>query len=319
MSFSKNLKNEAARINLASSKLLLSELSGFIRTCGEIKFIDQEIILEFVTENASIARRIFTFLKSYTSDIEAYKQKTNQLNRNNHYLIVMKDKYAIDDLLYDTGFIKNEEYQIRQYKVPDYIVKTEEEIRAYLRACFLGGGSITNPEKSYHLEFVGKTQEFAEDIKEKLNKKSLNGKISNRKSSFIVYLKEAEQISNFMALIGVNQSLLNYENIRIVKELRNNVNRVVNCETANINKTISASMKQIEDIKYLIEIEKFEDLSQDIREVGMLRLENEDASLNDISQISNNKYSRSGINYRLKKISKTAEKFRGANDERNES
>lgn len=319
MSFSNDLKNETSRIHLTSSKLMLAELSGFVRTCGELKNTKDNISLEFVTENASIARRIFTFLKSYTSELEAYKKKSNQLNKNSNYLIVMKDKYAIDDLLYDTDFVINGQYDNKNYVVNEYIVKTDDELRAYLRSCFLGAGSVTNPEKSYHLEFIGKTKEFAEDIKEKLVKKSLNAKTTMRKSHYIIYLKEAEQISDFMALIGANQSLLNLENIRIVKELRNNVNRVVNCETANISKIITASMKQIEDIEFLIDIGKFSELSSDIREVGQLRLENDDSSLQDISDLTNGKYSRSGINYRLKKISKMAQKLRGANNERNES
>ncbi len=297
---------------------MLSELAGFVRSCGEIKITKEEVSLEFITENPSIARRIFTLIKSYTSEIEAFR-KSNQLNKNNYYLIEMKGKYAVDDLLFDTDFIKNGDYHNKNYPVGKEVVNTEEELRAYLRGCFLGGGSITNPEKYYHLEFVTKSKDFAEDIRNKLLTKDILGKVSKRKSSYIVYIKEGEQISNFMALIGANQGLLNFENIRIVKELRNNVNRVVNCETANINKTISASMKQIEDIQFLIETENFELLPGDVREVGMIRLENEDSSLSDIVEISGNKYSKSGINYRLKKISKMAEKIRGANNERNES
>ncbi|MFB0972310.1 MAG: DNA-binding protein WhiA, partial [Neofamilia sp.] len=152
-----------------------------------------------------------------------------------------------------------------------------------------------------------------------INKWNLNAKIATRKSSFIVYLKEAEQISDFMALIGTSQSLLKFENVRIVKDLRNNVNRVVNCETANINKTITASMKQIEDINFIKDLGKFDLLSEDIKEVANLRIENEDFSLNEIAELTNGEYSRSGVNYRLKKISGLAEKLRGAADERNES
>lgn len=319
MSFSNDLKNEGARVNLVSSKLVLAELSAFVRTCSELKIKNGKLSLEFITENASIARRIFTFLKSYTNSIEAYRKKSTTLNKNGNYIIVMNDKYAIDDLFFDTGFIVNQEYfSTRSYKVKDKL-NTDEEQRAYIRASFLGAGTITNPEKSYHLEIVGRNEEYAEDLKDLIANKGLNAKVSQRKSNYIVYLKEAEQISDFMALISTPQSLLKFENVRVLKDLRNNVNRVVNCETANINKQIEASIKQVDDIQYLIDIGKFHELADDLKEIANLRIENEDFTLKEIAEKSLGRYTRSGVNYRLKKISQLAKKFRGANNEGNES
>ncbi len=319
MSFSNELKSEAAKIKTDTFNLILAELSAYVRTCGELKLKDGSWILEFVTENASIARRIFTFLKSYTQNLEIYRKKSNQLNKRSNYIIIMKDRNSIDDLLYDTGFVKSGNYDEKNYKIDKGLLQIDEEIRAFLRASFLGAGSVTDPEKGYHLELISQNEELAMDLKDMINKWNLNAKIATRKSSFIVYLKEAEQISDFMALIGTSQSLLKFENVRIVKDLRNNVNRVVNCETANINKTITASMKQIEDINFIKDLGKFDLLSEDIKEVANLRIENEDFSLNEIAELTNGEYSRSGVNYRLKKISGLAEKLRGAADERNES
>lgn len=317
MSFSNDLKNETSKIKLESSSEVLAELSAFIRTCGELDL--DEHSLKFVTENASIARRIFTLLKNFTTDLEAFSDKENNFKKTNNYKIVTKDRFSIDDLVYDTEFVKNRNYKKLNYETPDFVKGNDRNARAYLRASFLGAGSMSNPEKSYHLEIVGKRLEFSEGIRELLISKELNGKISKRKSSFVVYLKEAEQISDFMALVGGMQSLLKFENIRVIKELRNNVNRVVNCETANIGKTITASMRQINDIEFLIESNKFNTLPEDLKEVGRLRLENEGSSLKEISELTNGKYSRSGINYRLKKLSGLAEKFRGADYERDES
>ena len=232
---------------------------------------DGNWIVEFVTENASIARRIFTFLKSYTQDLEIYRKKNNQLNKRSNYIIIMKDRNSIDDLLYDTGFVKNGNYEEKKYEIDKGLLQLDEEIRSFLRASFLGAGSVTDPEKGYHLELISQNEKLAKDLKDMINKWNLNAKITTRKSSFIVYLKEAEQISDFMALIGTNQSLLKFENVRIVKDLRNNVNRVVNCETANINKTITASMKQIDDIKFIKKLGKFDLLPEDIKEVANLR------------------------------------------------
>lgn len=319
MSFSNELKSEAAKIKIDNFNLVLSELSAFVRTCGDLKLRDEKWILEFVTENASIARRIFTLLKNYTQDLEIFRKKSNMSNKRSNFVIIMKDKSSIDDLLFDTRFTIHGDLENRNYKIDSSLIQSDEEMRAYLRASFLGAGSVTDPEKGYHLELISQSEELAEDLKDVLNRRGLNAKIAHRKFSYIVYIKEAEQISDFMALIGANQSLLKFENVRVVKDLRNNVNRVVNCETANISKIITASMKQINDINYILKLDKFDTLSGDLKEVANLRIENEDYSLKEIAELTNGRYSRSGVNYRLKKISELAEKLRGATDERNEN
>ncbi|NLD17515.1 MAG: DNA-binding protein WhiA, partial [Tissierellia bacterium] len=195
MSFSNELKSEAAKIKTDTFNLILAELSAYVRTCGELKLKDGSWILEFVTENASIARRIFTFLKSYTQNLEIYRKKSNQLNKRSNYIIIMKDRNSIDDLLYDTGFVKSGNYDEKNYKIDKGLLQIDEEIRAFLRASFLGAGSVTDPEKGYHLELISQNEELAMDLKDMINKWNLNAKIATRKSSFIVYLKEAEQIS----------------------------------------------------------------------------------------------------------------------------
>lgn len=319
MSFSNDAKNEVSKIKLESSKLMLAELSGLIRMCTNIKFNKGGVALDFITENASVARRIFTFLKGYSSDVEAYIKKNTQLKKNNNYIISMTDKYSVDDLLYDTDFVHNSEYLNRNYKIGKKLMGDYESLRAYMRGTFLGAGSVTNPEKGYHLELIANDIEHAEDLKYILNSIGLNAKIAERKTNYIIYLKEAEQISDFMALIGANQSLLKFENVRIVKELRNSVNRLVNCETANLNKTVDAATKQVADIEYLMDKGKFNTLPEDLQEIGLVRLDNHDSSLMEIVDLLNSKYSKSGINYRLKKISNIAAKLRGVNNERNES
>lgn len=318
MSFSNELKNEAAKIKIDSFDLILAELSAFVRSCGEIKFLANDLTMEFVTENASIARRIFTLLKNYTQTLEIFRKGINQSSKKGNYIIRIKDSCSVDDLLFDTQFVLDKNYDNKNYRIADKLMR-DEQTRAYLRASFLGGGSVTDPEKAYHLELVSPNEEHALDLKEILNRRGLKANTTKRRSSHVIYMKEAEQISDFMALIGVNQSLFKFENIRIVKDLRNNVNRLVNCETANINRTINASVKQVEDIRYLMKIGKFDSLPEDLKEVAILRIENEESSLKEIAELTKGKYSRSGINYRLKKIKSLTDKLRGATDERDES
>lgn len=310
MSFTDDIKNEVSKIKTESSKEKLSELMAYTRLISKIN----EDRLDFYTENASVARRIFSLLKNYSLDVIIGEKISRGI-----YIISINDKYAINDLLYDTRFLDQDKIDGINFGVKNSYFSSDEEIKAFIRASFLSIGTITNPEKSYQLEFNLKNEELALDILNLLNEKNLNSKLMMRKKNYSVYIKGAENISDFLAFIGATQSLFRLENIRVIKDLRNNVNRVVNCETANINKQIKASIGHIDDINYLIEVGKFDDLSDDLKEIASLRLEYEDYSLSEIAEITDGKYNRSAINYRLNKISKEAENLRGMSDERNNS
>lgn len=319
MSFSNDVKNESARVKIDSSSEMLAELSGLIRMCGNLKITSNNLSFEFVSENASVVRRIYTFLRNYSDNVEAFVKKSTKLKRKNVYVVLIDDAYVVDEILYDTGFIKNKDYLNMNYKVPKNIVVNENEKRAFIRGSFLGSGSITNPEKSYHMEMLVQRLEHGEYIKNLLTDLGFNAKISKRKQKYIVYLKEAEQISDFLALIGAYQALLKFENIRVVKDLRNNVNRIVNCETANLTKTVNASTEQIKNIEYLKSKDEFDNLEFDLKEVANARLDNRNASLKELEKFLDNKYTKSKINYKLKKINKIAIELRGVDDEGNES
>lgn len=318
MSFSNEVKNESARVKINSSSEMLAEFSGLIRMCGNLKLKNNSLSFEFISENASVVRRIYTFLRNYSDEIEAFVKRSKQLKRKNVYVVLIDDIYVIDEILYDTGFVKNKKYLNMNYSVPKSIVGDEDEIKAFIRGSFLGAGSISNPEKSYHMEMLVERKEHGEYIKKLLNSLGFNAKIAKRKQKFIVYLKEAEQISDFLAVIGAHQALLRFENIRVVKDLRNNVNRIVNCETANLTKTVNASTEQIKNIEYLIEKDEFKNLDYDLKEVAQARIHNRNASLSELEELLDNKYTKSKINYKLKKINKTAMELRGVDDERNE-
>ena len=179
-------------------------------------------------------------------------KKSRSLKKNNIYMIVIDESMGVKDLLRDTGILREVEGVLTlDYRIDEEMVKTDELKRYYIRGAFIGGGSISNPEKTYHLEFVTHSEEYARDLSKLINLFDLNTKVIQRKNSYIVYLKEGEQISNLLGILGAHTSLLELENIRIMKEMRNNVNRLVNCETANLSKTVNAAVRQVESIKLI--------------------------------------------------------------------
>ena len=166
----------------------------------------------------------------------------------------------------------------------------------------MGSGSINNPENKYHLEIILSTLSNAENIKNILEKFEIHIKILNRKNGYSLYIKDADEISKFLAFIGANSAVLKFEEIRVLRDMKNNVNRKVNCETANIKKTVNAAVKQIEAIKKLQKLKKFDKLPENLKEIAYLRLENPDASLVELGKMLKNPLGKSGVNHRLKQI-----------------
>ena len=174
----------------------------------------------------------------------------------------------------------------------------------------MGAGSCTSPEKNYHLEVIFGNEENANYIINLAKSYDIDFKIIKYKDKFMIYIKEAEQISLFLACIGANKAVLKLEDVRIFKEMKNNINRVVNCETANLSKTVNASVNQIEDIKFLKKIKKFEELSPEVKEIAYLRLEHPESSLKELGEMLTEPIGKSGVNHRLKKIKELAEEYR---------
>lgn len=183
--------------------------------------------------------------------------------------------------------------------------------RAFIRGAFLAGGSISDPNKSYHFEIVCRTLEQAEQLRDVINSFDMEAKIVERKKYEVVYLKEGSQIVDMLNIMEAHVALMNLENVRILKEMRNSVNRKVNCETANISKTVNAAVKQLEDIEYIRDNAGLDSLPDNLREVALLRLENPDAPLKELGTYLNPPVGKSGVNHRLRKISEIAESLRG--------
>lgn len=310
MSFSSEIKDEVAKIKIDDYKLILSELAGITPMCGILNFKNNKISMEYITENAPVARRIFTFLRrSFGFEVEVKNVRSTQLKKNVFIIYISQDE-SCRLLLDELKYIKGASVFMINY-APTDLIRTSNEKKAYIRGAFMGSGSITDPKKGYHLEFVSENESNAYFLSDTINDFGLNSKVIMRKEKYIVYIKDSEQISDFLSLIGAYNSVLNYENVRVIKEMRNNVNRIVNCETANLNKTVKSSYDQVEDIKLIEKEIGIENLDEDLKAIAKIRLENRSMSLNDIANSLEPKVSKSTVNYRFKKLRRIANKLRG--------
>ena len=312
MSFSAKVKGEIARYSDFSKSEALAQISAIMKVSGTIGFSGSGLSFKITTENPSSARLIFTLLKTHF-DIHSklMVKRSNSLKKNNIYMVVINEEMGVRQLLQATGILTEVDGVISlNYRIQKEMIKTEEEKRAYIRGAFLGGGSISNPEKTYHLEFVTHSEEYALDLCKLINSFGLNSKVIQRKNSFIIYIKEGEQIVDLLNIIGAHSCLLELENIRIMKEMRNNVNRLVNCETANLSKTVNAAVRQVESIKLIQREIGLKRLPKNLREVAELRLNYPDESLKDLGEMLDPPVGKSGVNHRLRKIEKIAEELR---------
>lgn len=312
MSFSLKVKNEVCRNSELSKDEIAAQLSAIMKSSGTLGFgFNRSITFKIVTENPAIARWIFKNLKDfYNIHTKLLVKKSNSLKKNNIYMVLIPEEVDVKGLLQELGIIEKDGLFNIHYGVPSEVIKNENCKRAYIKGAFLGGGSISNPEKTYHLEFVTHDQDYANELSDLINSYKLNSKVIQRKNSFVIYLKEGEQIVDLLNIIGAHNALLELENIRIMKEMRNNVNRIVNCETANLSKTVNAAVRQVESIK-LIESEiGLDRLPKNLKEVAKLRLAFPDESLKELGAMLNPPVGKSGVNHRLRRIEKIADELR---------
>lgn len=279
MSFSENVKKELSQLNNYVKKdELKAELYGYMLTNNVV--IEQSEI-RFTTKNEDNIYRYNKILKNLNI---IYEESTSG---NTH---ITK--------------IKNNE--LLKIKIDD----NTNILGAIVRGCFMGGGSINNPESEYHLEILFRDKNNINEVSKILEKFNINIKVLIRKDKYAIYMKDGEMISRFLALIGAKKSVLDFEEIRVIKEMKNSVNRLVNCETANLNKVVNVSVLQINDIKYIMKKNKFEQLPKSLQEIALLRLKNEHSTLTEIGKMLEKPIGKSGVNYRFKKISEFAEKLR---------
>ena len=205
-----------------------------------------------------------------------------------------------------SGEVREELLELKMWDNNSSLKQDEQLARLLIREAFIKKGFINDPNKEYHLEILFKSKKKADELKDIITNFGIDIKLTKKGTDHMLYLKEGEEISSFLALMGAAKAVLKFEEIRVIKETRNNINRLVNCETANLNKTINAAVKQIEDIKKLKKKKKFESLPENLKELAKLRLENPDSSYEELGKMLSKPIGKSGVSHRLEKISKIA-------------
>ena len=309
MSYASEVKKELTglQVHLDNAK---AELMALIRMNGSLGIANRNLVLNVQTESPAIARRIYSLLKQfYQVESEIVVRRKMKLKKNNQYVVRLR--YHAQEILSDLGILEG--FQIKE-KVPMALLKDDLMIRSYLRGAFLAGGSVNNPETSrYHLEIYSLYEEHNEMIAQMINRYHLNARTTARRSGYIVYLKEAEKIAEFLQLIGATNGMLKFENIRIVRDMRNSVNRLVNCENANMDKVANASNRQIENIRLIDSMVGLDSLPEKLRAIAETRLAHQEVSLKELGVlVPGGPISKSGVNHRLRKLNAYAEELRQA-------
>lgn len=295
MSFSSETKEELSKIsNLSNKKALKMELFGYFLTC-----------------NVGIYKKYISFSTESEYNINRFSKILNNLNILEYSIEIQRKVYTIkfkeENVIEIFQIISNNlEESLKKIEIP----KEENLKKSIVRGAFLGGGSINNPENKYHAEIIFRGINEANIVKNILIQYEINLKILEMQDKVLLYSKEGETISKLLAFIEASSSMLKFEEIRVVRDMRNNINRVVNCETANLNKTIDTALRQIEDIKLLKKHHKIETLSDNLKEIANLRVAYPEASLQELGKMLKNPVGKSGVNHRLKVISALAEELR---------
>lgn len=311
MSFSLEIKEELeTRIDTAKH-CQIAEFAAIMAFCGKVRRRAGGLMgLELTTENEVVRRKVVELaIKAFSASEESFKVEYE--GKNNRIIhIFINDEKLIAKILMAIKWCDDNFTVVEPVFVNHRIIQKECCKRAFIRGAFLAAGSISDPNKSYHYEIVCEYEEDAVQMQELLKFFNLDAKIIQRKRNYVTYIKEGNNITDVLNIMGAFVSQMKLYNVMILKGMRNDVNRKVNCETANLNKTIEAAVKQIRDIEYVRDTVGLESLSDGLREVAEIRLKNSDMKLKDIGELLNPPVGKSGVNHRLRKISELAQKLR---------
>ena len=313
MSFSSRVKEELSRQIRPARHCRIAEIAAILSLCGRIQIsAEDRYCIRIHTENVAVARKYFTLLKKTFNIVTDVTIRRNVHLRKNHvYTVTVGNHEDALRVLQATKLIGPDGEIGENLSVIRNVVTQQACCRrAFIRGAFLAAGSISDPEKFYHFEIVCAAEAKAEQLREIMSTFQLDAKIVKRKKYYVVYIKEGSQIVDVLNVMEAPVSLMELENIRILKEMRNSVNRQVNCETANINKTVAASVKQIRDIEYIRDTIGFESLPENLEQVAQARLLKPDATLKELGEALEPPVGKSGVNHRLRRLSELPEKLR---------
>ncbi len=310
MSFTAEVKEELARIEASKPCCARAELSGLIRVEGTLHFTGGgHMRLEIATETAPVARKIIKLLHStYQLETELTVRRS-VLHRSNNYLITVVNQPGLHPALTDMGIVDASFAPL--YELPRSLIKKDCCAIAYLRGVFLGGGFVADPHGDFHFELTAESEPVANDLVTLMARFGINARVTSRRGSYTVYLKGAEPIVDFLALVGAHRALLRTEDVRIIKEMRNDVNRLVNAETANLQKTAAAAAGQVEAVRSIERARGLDALPPALREIASLRLEHPEVSLRELGELADPPLSKSAVYHRIRRLEELAEELYG--------
>ncbi len=314
MSFSSEVKEELSRQMSSARHCCIAETAAIISLCGHVKISgENRYSVKIHTENIAVARKYFTLLrKTFNIVAEITIRQNVYLKKGRTYTITVNNHEDALKLLVTCKLIDGDGDIVENMSIVDNVVIMNSCCkRAFVRGAFIASGSISTPEKFYHFEIVCNSYDKAVQLCELIATFQIEAKIVERKKHFVVYIKDGSGIVDILNVMEAHVALMNLENVRILKEMRNSVNRKVNCETANLNKTVAAAVKQIEDISYIRDTVGLSYLPDALRQLAEIRLENPDVSLKELGTLLDTPVGKSGVNHRLRKISEIAENLRG--------
>lgn len=313
MSFSSEVKEELSKRIGSSRHCQLAEISAIVTCIGHVEMNEATgAVLYLQTDNAQVLRKFFTLLKKAFNIVTSILEGIPDVKAGGrNYRPVLDSEHGAESVLKairlidQNGNLRNPDDGVSQMVTRNSCCK-----RAFLRDAFLCIGSISDPNKGYHLEYVCSSPELAQQLSEMTLSFDIEARIVQRKKYYVLYIKEGSGIVDLLNIMEAPVSLMNLENLRILKEMRNSINRKVNCEVANITKTVNAATKQVEDITYIRDHYGFNKLQEGLREMAEVRLEHPDATLLELGKFLDPPVGKSGVNHRLRKLSELADKLR---------
>ena len=307
MSFAKTVKEELVSLPVELEGQL-AEFSAFLNLNSEFHIENKLKMIDFKTNNPTVAKRFLQLVRTlYQAETSLIKKKTNQLKAR--HAIIVRIQSKVDDIISEHSYLEN------NIENQELLTQSLEAKRAYLRAAFLSGGSINHPKTAnYHLEIFSRDSSQIVFMQSMMNAFDLNAKITKRRNGYIVYLKDAEGISSFLQVTGAQNSVFQFEDLRIKRDFNNSINRIMNCEIANEKKVFIAANEQLKDIELIEQFIPKHYINEKVKQVMDLRKENPESSLQELTLIYEETYhehiSKSGMNHRLQKIKQMAEQIR---------